>query len=152
MMTVSEMTALEVAARVAPPPGGFAPVDSLAYAANADALRKAFDMHDKRFPGFDSPEEAQEAWRERYRTLVGIAESVLGPEAHVGDVDPVCFESFSDCYKDENGFRPRHHVTRAEAKAFLAPFVVPAKIRNCEDCKATGRACDFDGNRCGVLS
>lgn len=123
-MLTNAGTALEAAARVPAPPAGFPAYGSPAYESNAESLRKAFDMHDKRFPGFDAPEEAQEAWRERYRTLVGIAESVLGPDAHVADVDPVCFESYSDCHKDECGFRPRGHVTRVAAKAFLAPFVV----------------------------
>lgn len=123
-MTLNAGQALEQAARVAPPTAGFPAYGSAAYEANAESLRTAFRLHDIRWPGFDAPEEAQVAWRETYSTLVGIAESVLGPDAHVADVDPVCFDSYSDCHKDECGFRPRGHVTRAEAKAFLAPFVV----------------------------
>jgi hypothetical protein len=159
-VNTQEWTALQQAAAVKAPPGGFAPVDSLAYASNSDSLRTAFDMHFNRFPGFEAPTEALEAWRERYATLVGIAKSVLGPEAHCNDVDPDLFSAFSDCYKSDNGIRPRFWMTVAEVEAWFArrdaaearEAAAPARPRNCEECKASGRACDFDGNRCGVLS
>lgn len=158
-MHAQEFTALQAAAAVKAPAAGFAPVDSIAYAGNAEALRTAFDMHFHRFPGFDAPAEAVEGWRTQYATLVGIAKSVLGPEAHCNDVDPDLWQAFSDCYKSDNGFRPRFWNTAAEVEAWFADReaaaareAAPARPRNCDECKATGRACDFDGNRCGVLS
>lgn len=156
-MQTQEFTALQAAAAVKAPAAGFAPVDSIAYAGNAEALRTAFDMHFNRFPGFDAPVEAGEGWRTAYATLVGIAKSVLGPEAHCNDVDPDLWQAFSDCYKSDNGFRPRSWMTAAEVEAYFARREVveaspPARPRNCDECKASGRACDFDGNRCGVLS
>ena len=158
-MQTQEWTALQQAAAVKPPVGGFPRVDGMAYAANSDALRTAFDMHANRFPGFDAPPEALEAWRERYATLVGIAKSVLGPEAHCNDVDPDLWQAYSDCRKDLDGCRPRGWETSAEVEAWFerlraaqAVVKASAKPRNCAECEASGRACDFDGNRCGVLS
>jgi hypothetical protein len=34
-----------------------------------------------------------------------------GPDAHCNEVDPGLFDILSDCWKDDNGCRPRHHVT-----------------------------------------
>jgi hypothetical protein len=124
-MPATEFTALQMAAAVKAPPGGFPSIDSVAYAANSGALATAFDMHSNRFPGFEAG-EALDAWRGDYATLVGIAKSVLGPEAHCNDVDPDAFSAYSDCYKDEAGFRPRGWVTAAEVEAFLAPRRVPS--------------------------
>lgn len=102
------------------PPGGFPAYGSPAYEANAQPLAKAFDMHFYRFPGFDAPPEALEGWRTQYTALVAVAKSVLGPEAHCNHVDPDLWEAYSDCYKSDNGFRPRGHVTAAEAAAWFA--------------------------------
>lgn len=154
-MSNQEWTALQQAAAVKAPAAGFAPVNSIAYEGNAESLRKAFDMHFNRFPGFDAPPEAGEGWRTAYATLVGIAKSVLGPEAHCNDVDPDLWQAFSDCYKADNGFRPRSWMTAAECEAYFArekAIAESPRPRNCDECKASGRACDFDGNRCGVLS
>ncbi len=38
---------------------------------------------------------------------------------HCNEVDPELFGIFSDCFKDDNGFRPRFHVTLAEVKEYL---------------------------------
>lgn len=40
--------------------------------------------------------------------------------AHCNSVDPDKFNLYSDCFKSENGFRPRFHVTRADVETFLA--------------------------------
>lgn len=40
----------------------------------------------------------------------------------------------------------------AHELAALKAEAAQARPRNCEDCKASGRRCDYDGNRCGVLS
>lgn len=122
-MSASDFSALQMAAAVKAPAAGFPSVDSVAYAANSGALATAFEMHANRFPGFEAG-EALDAWRETYATLVGIAKSVLGPEAHCSDVDPDAWETYSDCYKDEAGFRPRGWTTAAEVEAFLAPLRV----------------------------
>jgi hypothetical protein len=152
-MSASDFSALQMAAAVKAPAAGFPSVESLAYASNSGSLATAFEMHSNRFPGFDAPEEALTAWRETYATLVGIAKSVLGPEAHCNDVDPDLWSAYSDCYKDDAGFRPRGWTTAEEVERYFARLkAAEARPRNCDECKATGRACDFDGNRCGVLS
>jgi hypothetical protein len=38
---------------------------------------------------------------------------------HAGSVDPSAFELYSDCYKDENGIRPRSFITRANMQRWL---------------------------------
>lgn len=45
--------------------------------------------------------------------------ALLGPEAGCYEVDSDLWSQYSDFYKDENGFRPRHHVTRTEVLAFF---------------------------------
>lgn len=125
-MSASDFSALQMAAAVKAPAAGFPAIDSVAYAANSGALATAFDMHANRFPGYsviageDDKNEALTAWRETYATLVGIAKSVLGPEAHCNDVDPDSWGAYSDCYKSDAGFRPRGWTTAAEVDAYFA--------------------------------
>jgi hypothetical protein len=125
-MSASEFSALQMAAAVKAPAAGFPSVESLAYASNSGSLATAFEMHSNRFPGFDAPEEALTAWRETYATLVGIAKSVLGPEAHCSDVDPEAWSAYSDLYKSDAGFRPRGWTTAAEVEAYFAANRVPS--------------------------
>lgn len=56
----------------------------------------------------------------RYDASVAALESLLGVDAHCNQVDADLWGLYSDCFKSENGFRPRHHVTRAAAKDYLA--------------------------------
>jgi hypothetical protein len=43
---------------------------------------------------------------------------------HCNEVEPCLFSTYSDCFKDEHGFRPRGWVTVAQAEQFLKPFTV----------------------------
>lgn len=63
-----------------------------------------------------------------YDASVAELEALLGPDAHCNHVDSELWSLFSDCYKSEAGFRPRMHVTRAQAQAYfktLSPAVAP---------------------------
>ncbi len=55
-----------------------------------------------------------------YEATVAELEALLGPNAHCNAVDCDLWSLFSDCYKDDAGFRPRFHQTRAEVQAYLA--------------------------------
>lgn len=55
-----------------------------------------------------------------YDALCDQLEKILGTEAHCNEVDPDLFGFYSDLYKDDHGFRPLHHITRAEVKQWLA--------------------------------
>lgn len=58
----------------------------------------------------------QAAYDETVNSLIAM----LGENAHCNLVDIELYSLFSDFYKDRNGFRPRHLVTRAECQEFLA--------------------------------
>lgn len=55
-----------------------------------------------------------------YEATVAELETLLGPDAHCNAVDCDLWSLFSDCYKDDAGFRPRFHQTRAQVQAYLA--------------------------------
>lgn len=55
-----------------------------------------------------------------YDATVAELEALLGPDAHCNAVDCDLWSLFSDCYKDDAGFRPRFHQTRAQVQAYLA--------------------------------
>lgn len=55
-----------------------------------------------------------------YDATVGELEALLGPDAHCNAVDCDLWSLFSDCYKNDTGFRPRFHQTRAQVQAYLA--------------------------------
>ncbi len=67
---------------------------------------------------FRASEEEQDRRRTRYHSLVDELIQILGTDANVGIVDPWLFDSYSDCYKDDAGFRPRGH-SYATAKAYM---------------------------------
>jgi hypothetical protein len=43
----------------------------------------------------------------------------LLPTMHCNAIDPDKFSLFSDCWKDQYGMRPRHHVTRSDVERFF---------------------------------
>jgi hypothetical protein len=57
--------------------------------------------------------------KNRYEASVAALKALLGPDAHCNSVDADLWSFYSDCYKSENGFRPRAHVTCTEATAYL---------------------------------
>lgn len=54
-----------------------------------------------------------------YDRMVEELEELLGPDAHANQVDPDLFSLFSDLWKDEYGSRPRHHITRIQARRWI---------------------------------
>lgn len=60
-----------------------------------------------------------------YDDTVLLLMEALGIEAHVGQVSAELYQTFSDCWKDEYGCRPRHHVTVADAWAYVERFRLP---------------------------
>lgn len=67
---------------------------------------------------FSASKEDQESRRTRYNTLRDELIQLLGVDADVAIIDPWLFDSYSDCYKDDVGFRPRGHSYRA-ARAYM---------------------------------
>lgn len=65
------------------------------------------------------PEDRAPLVAEYDQTVVELRRR-LGANAHCAKVDCDLFGFYSDWYKDENGFRPRHHVTYDEVKAALS--------------------------------
>ena len=63
-----------------------------------------------------------------YESTVRMLESALGPEAHIADTDQDLFSAFSDCYKGDNGFRPRFFITRTEVVAWFEERRKPENI------------------------
>jgi hypothetical protein len=64
----------------------------------------------------------------QYEATVLLLKQMLGEDAHVAYLDAELYQSYSDCWKDEYDYRPRHHVTIADARAFLARFWVPESV------------------------
>lgn len=62
---------------------------------------------------YASPEVV--AIQKEYDQTVADLEALLGPEAHCNAVDCERWSTYSDWFKCEHGFRPRMHVTRADA-------------------------------------
>ena len=60
-------------------------------------------------------EIAKAAYEETVAALVAL----LGEDAHCSQVDTDMFSAYSDFYKSDAGFRPRHHVTRADVKNYF---------------------------------
>jgi hypothetical protein len=54
-----------------------------------------------------------------YSEIVEDAILVLGDKVHCNDVDPISFQTYSDCYKDEYNFRPRGFITLKDVKAYF---------------------------------
>lgn len=54
-----------------------------------------------------------------YAETVKKLTELLGEDAHCSQVDSEMFNSFSDIFKDETNSRPRFHVTRQDAEAWL---------------------------------
>lgn len=68
-------------------------------------------------PVDSDPEYA--ASKAAYEATVNELVALLGPEAGCHLVDSDLWSSFSDCYKDEAGFRPRFHKTRQEVQNYF---------------------------------
>jgi hypothetical protein len=67
----------------------------------------------------ETPEVQQKALAAYEETVTKLS-ALLGPDAHCAQVDNDLFSAFSDLWKDDYGSRPRHHVTVADVKEWLA--------------------------------
>lgn len=63
-----------------------------------------------------------------YANTVTALEAALGPDAHCNAVDTNLWSLYSDFYKSEMGFRPKHHATRQEVLKALG--AQPASVSN----------------------
>lgn len=72
------------------------------------------------------------AGKAAYEATVTELAALLGPDAHCNFVDCDLWSMFSDCYKDENGFRPRFHKTRQDVQAYFDRL----RERNASECTA----------------
>jgi hypothetical protein len=54
-----------------------------------------------------------------YEATVTELTALLGADAHCNFVDCDLWSAFSDCYKDENGIRPRFHQTRQDVQDYF---------------------------------
>lgn len=55
------------------------------------------------------------SYNETVKTLIQL----LGENAHCNEVDCDLWGYFSDYYKDVNGFRPRHYMTRKDVETWI---------------------------------
>lgn len=62
-----------------------------------------------------------EAWFARLGCYNRIQEALeaLWPDLHAGVTDPWQYDTYSDLYKDDYGFRPRGHVTGPEVRQWI---------------------------------
>lgn len=63
-----------------------------------------------------------------YDSTVRMLESIVGPDAHIGEVDQDLYGAFSDCYKGDEGFRPRFHISRKDVVAWFEDRSKPENI------------------------
>jgi hypothetical protein len=61
----------------------------------------------------------------QYEHTIKQLQKLLGPDAHVGHIDPDLHSFYSDTYKDRHGIRPRGHTTWADADAFIKKHTKP---------------------------
>lgn len=62
----------------------------------------------------------------RYEATVKALQDILGEDAHCAQVDSDLWSTYSDIFKDRNGFRPRMHNTVAQVKEWLSLDENPA--------------------------
>jgi hypothetical protein len=63
-----------------------------------------------------------------YESTVRMLESIVGPDAHIGEVDQDLYGAFSDCYKGEIGCRPRFHISRKDVVAWFEDLQSPQAV------------------------
>jgi len=85
-------------------------------------LTAAMDrLGDDIFELMDTNDVAYKLRRKRYNKIREAYEEAY-PNADVSESDPWSAETYSDLYKDQHGFRPRHHITGPDARAWLEQF------------------------------
>lgn len=74
--------------------------------------------------GFDALKTHPEAIAvvQAYDASVAGLVALLGAEAGCHEVDTDLWSSYSDFYKENVGFRPRHHITRADVQAYFRSY------------------------------
>lgn len=115
-MTILDLTDM-------PGPSDAARALQLAQYAAHDAMYDAWnEAHAKANFNYEAANQ-DAAYRARvqdYEKTVADLEALLGPDAHCNEVDTDLWSSFSDCFKDEAGFRPRFHQTRLQVQQYFA--------------------------------
>jgi len=59
------------------------------------------------------------AANDAYEATAQALMRLLGEDAHCNFVDRDLWSSFSDCYKERSGFRPRFHQTRQQVQDYF---------------------------------
>ncbi len=54
------------------------------------------------------------------QSVDAVKDTPLGQVYHANSIDPIGFSCYSDCYKDENGFRHRSFITVNQVDAWFA--------------------------------
>lgn len=85
-----------------------------------DAWNDAYAKTDYKDSEAAHQDAAYVAAKAAYEATVTALEALLGPDAHCNAVDTDLWSLFSDCYKDDAGFRPRFHQTRTQVQEYLA--------------------------------
>jgi hypothetical protein len=86
----------------------YAALDAMYEAWNAARAKHDFVQ------GAEDAEPAYIASKAAYEASVRALETLLGEDAPCNFVDADLWSAFSDCYKDDAGFRPRFHRTRQQ--------------------------------------
>jgi len=89
----------------------------------ADAMYEAWNKARAKFNyANDAPVDTDPEYvasKAAYEVTVTELLALLGADAHCNFVDCDLWSAFSDCYKSENGFRPRFHKTRQEVQEYF---------------------------------
>ena len=106
-------------------------------------------------PGTNDYGPKTEIAKAAYEETVSALVALLGEDAHCSEVDTDLFSAYSDFYKSDAGFRPRHHATRADVKNYFnklpkaANLVEPSNAYHCRKCGyAHGPDWIDDGETC----
>lgn len=81
-----------------------------------EIYREMLDLGDDFFA---MAKDEQKRRRARYETLRDELLQIVGADAHVNLVDPWMWDAYSDCYKDDVGFRPKGHHSYLQVKAYF---------------------------------
>lgn len=84
-----------------------------------DAWNDAYAAQSVKDYGAARQDPVYQQARAAYDASVSELTALLGEDAHCNNVDCDLFSLYSDLYKDDAGFRPRHHITRAQVQAWL---------------------------------
>jgi hypothetical protein len=64
-------------------------------------------------------QQEKEMWTDEYNQSVKTLIQLLGNNVHCNNVDCDLWGYFSDYYKDVNGVRPHHYMTREDVESWI---------------------------------